>query len=382
MAQLERIIESPAFCNSKRYPRFLRFIVEQTLGGRADLLKERLLAIEVFDRTAEYDPSIDPIVRVAAGEIRKRLAQYYVEHGHENEIRITLEPGSYIPEFHLPASVSIKQNTIAPVTIPKHLSLLLKLRRMLTARGAAGAFTAALAFAILIGLAYRFYGSNPVESFWKPFFRSGDLAPLICIGDRDYLSISNGAAASNSQAHDTIPLGDVEAMNRISSALAHLGKAVVLSDAHSTTYAQLCRQPVILVGGGPNPWTMREMQHLPFPLVRNFRPNVNGILNGRDRSRLLWSVDFNQPVEAMSSQYAVVARFRNPDTGQLTLIAAGVGAAGQIAAGEFLTTPEYLRTFIRHAPHGWQDRNLEIVLETQMINGASGPPRVLASYLW
>ena len=62
-------------------------------------LKERTLGIAVFGREPSYDTSTDPVVRATAGEIRKRIAQYYQESGREHEIRINLSPGSYVPEF-------------------------------------------------------------------------------------------------------------------------------------------------------------------------------------------------------------------------------------------------------------------------------------------
>src|SRR5947208_9289497 len=83
--QLERILESSGFRNSKRYPNLLRHVVERTLAGKAGDLKERTLGIDVFGRDREYDPTTDPVVRVSAGEIRKRIAQYYHEPGHETE---------------------------------------------------------------------------------------------------------------------------------------------------------------------------------------------------------------------------------------------------------------------------------------------------------
>ena len=70
--------------------------------GNVDQLKERTLGIEVFGRELDYDTNIDHIVRSTAGEIRKRIAQYYHEPGHESEIRIDLPSGSYVPEFHWP----------------------------------------------------------------------------------------------------------------------------------------------------------------------------------------------------------------------------------------------------------------------------------------
>src|SRR5258708_4097418 len=94
LEQLERIVRSKHFRNSKRYPAFLRFVVEQTLAGKTEGLKERTLGVDVFARPSHYDTNEDPIVRVTAGEIRKRIAQDYQEPVHEQELRIDLPSGS------------------------------------------------------------------------------------------------------------------------------------------------------------------------------------------------------------------------------------------------------------------------------------------------
>ena len=92
--QLERLLASPLFHSSKRYAQFLRFVVGRTLEGRGHDLKERILGIEVFDRPPDYDTNIDPIVRVTAAEIRKRIEQYYHDPKHGQEIRLFLPSGS------------------------------------------------------------------------------------------------------------------------------------------------------------------------------------------------------------------------------------------------------------------------------------------------
>src|SRR3977135_1103528 len=97
--QLERILASPLFKNSKRYPNLLRYVVERTLDGHNRELKERTLGVEVFAREPEYDTNLDPVVRTTAAEIRKRLAQYYQDPSHEGQLRIDLPLGSYAPEF-------------------------------------------------------------------------------------------------------------------------------------------------------------------------------------------------------------------------------------------------------------------------------------------
>src|SRR6202167_5372552 len=106
--QVERLLQNPYFSHSRRFPMFLRFVVRHTLAGQADAVKERTLGIEIFGRRADYDTASDPIVRVTAAEIRKRIAQYYQDPGHESELRVSLPPGSYIPQFHWPEAA--KQN--------------------------------------------------------------------------------------------------------------------------------------------------------------------------------------------------------------------------------------------------------------------------------
>src|ERR1035438_3617990 len=99
LRELREVLASPHFCNSKRYPALLQYIVENTLAGRSDLLKERTLGVEVFDRPPTYDTNADTVVRYTAGEVRKRLLLYYSEHGSVSNIRISLPAGSYVPEF-------------------------------------------------------------------------------------------------------------------------------------------------------------------------------------------------------------------------------------------------------------------------------------------
>jgi hypothetical protein len=77
----------------------LRYIVERTLDGDHDRLKERTLGIEIFHRDPDYDSNSDPIVRRTAGEVRKRLNQYYQEEGNRTAIRLRLDAGSYQPHF-------------------------------------------------------------------------------------------------------------------------------------------------------------------------------------------------------------------------------------------------------------------------------------------
>jgi len=101
---LERILASDGFARAERMSRFLRFVVEQTLRGRGDQLKEYLIGVEVFDRRESFDPRIDPVVRGEARRLRLKLKEYYDSEGQNDPVRVVLPKGSYVPRFE-PASI-------------------------------------------------------------------------------------------------------------------------------------------------------------------------------------------------------------------------------------------------------------------------------------
>jgi serine/threonine-protein kinase len=96
-AALEPVLASRAFSTSDRLRRFLRFVVEETLAGRADGLKEYTVATEVCDRPADFDPRVDPVVRVEARRLRARLIDYYRTEGVRDRVVFQLPKGGYVP---------------------------------------------------------------------------------------------------------------------------------------------------------------------------------------------------------------------------------------------------------------------------------------------
>jgi adenylate cyclase len=97
--QLARIVDSPRFISSARLCRFLTHIVNRTIRGDLNSLKEFSIAMEVFDRTSKYDPNVDAIVRVEARRLRAKLKEYYEGPGRNDPVLIELRPGSYVPIF-------------------------------------------------------------------------------------------------------------------------------------------------------------------------------------------------------------------------------------------------------------------------------------------
>lgn len=113
-AALERILASRCFEQAARSSSFLRFVVEQTLAGQGDRLKGYTIAVEVFGRPADFDAQSDPLVRVEAGRLRRRLIEYYADEGRDDPVRIELPRGSYsvVSSYHgrhaaEPASASV-----------------------------------------------------------------------------------------------------------------------------------------------------------------------------------------------------------------------------------------------------------------------------------
>src|SRR6202161_1246827 len=105
--QLRRLVAHPLFTNSKRYPVLLTYTVEQTLLGNAGDLKERTIGVEAFGREPSYDVNLDPVVRITAAEVRKRLIQYYYNTDHAGEPVIELPVGSYVPMFRDPVILKV-----------------------------------------------------------------------------------------------------------------------------------------------------------------------------------------------------------------------------------------------------------------------------------
>jgi hypothetical protein len=96
---LKEVIEGDVFKGSHRSGQFLQYIVDQAIAGHFESLKERVIGMELFGRSASYDTGDDAIVRVTASDVRKRLLQHYGRYGATSEYRINLPSGTYIPEI-------------------------------------------------------------------------------------------------------------------------------------------------------------------------------------------------------------------------------------------------------------------------------------------
>lgn len=97
--QLDRVLRSPTFARAPRMRRLLKFLVDETLGGRASGLKEYTIGVSVYGKPADFEPSASAVIRVEMGRLRKLLMQYRVEHGERDPIVLDIPKGSYAPLF-------------------------------------------------------------------------------------------------------------------------------------------------------------------------------------------------------------------------------------------------------------------------------------------
>src|SRR5262245_32108006 len=97
--QLTKILSSASFASSPRMNRFLKYVVDTTLEGKGALIKEYVIALEVFDKPDAYDPREDSTVRTEASKLRARLSRYYENEGQEDPVIISVPKGGYVPAF-------------------------------------------------------------------------------------------------------------------------------------------------------------------------------------------------------------------------------------------------------------------------------------------
>src|SRR4051794_23693030 len=171
---LERVLASAQFHASRKCTRFLRHIVECTLDQQLDRLKERTIGVDVFERDALYDTNQDPIVRGTAGEVRKRLAQYYLASVQPDEVRFSLPAGSYVPEIH------VSPLPLASAPVLAHHTVFSPVPNKVARRGALPVLAVfALLTVVAISLLYR--PEAPLAQFWDPVL-AGKRPILVCIG--------------------------------------------------------------------------------------------------------------------------------------------------------------------------------------------------------
>ena len=379
---LELVLTDPLFNNSKRLPAFLRYVVKEALYGHSEgQIKERTLGIDVFGRLPDYDTNADPVVRMTAGEVRKKLAQYYYAN-HHADIQIEVPLGSYMPRFRCSHPEAAAVPAVAEAAIPAPVATAVVEPVTTTASPSRSFGWAAWSLAVLVVLlgagfvAWRSTArQTSVDRFWNSFTDPSKQVLIV-------LPALSRVPQALPQYHfeaESVAIEDAEVATRVSNELKlrKFNSHLVLASAASLS--DLRSNPFVLIGALDNVWTMRLSQSLPLAFVRSDDRRYGRIVD-RKKPAISWTEDFSIPNAMIPQDYGIIARFTDPTTEQPTVLIAGISAEGTLAAGEAVTTPRYLDMLLKAA--GNPSGGFEAVIETRVIDGRSGPPEIVAMRSW
>ena len=418
---LDDILGSAPFRTSRQCQDLFRYIVEHGLAGSDDSLRERVIGIEVFGRAPDYDTAEDPVVRLRAADVRKRLAQYYQTQKNSTEQwKIEIPTGSYKAQFHRPEGAVSQVASATHVTQPDSDTVVserpeqliantrLGKRKTFWATGAAVLFAAAFA-ALMLTQHTTSPTGTAFDLFWGPLLESSRPV-LVCTGSNSVYVLSPKALEKYKNTHlhrhdaapnletlvpleelrnfggdDFVPvkdayltIGDASATAQISSLLASRHHAYDLRFGGDLSFGDLRQGSAVLIGAFNNSWTLNMTDNLRFVYDSGDTPEMH-VQDRFDTSRSWWP-KFSG--EKDSEDYAIVSRILNSKTGSVLITIAGLRQSGTRAAGDFTTSPELIAELIKQAPKDWSRKNLQVVLHTNVVNDIPGSPTVVAAYYW
>jgi hypothetical protein len=227
---------------------------------------------------------------------------------------------------------------------------------------------------------------------------------LLCVGQRQFLGTSPESEQQNTAdlprpfggpagftasptlftlyylGSQNVALHDAVTLSRLAGTLQARGKPYQIRAQASTSFADLRNRPVVLVGALDNDWTMRLMGQLRFGFERD--QSIYWIKDEKAPGNRGRSVDYSMPYRQLTQDYALISRVLDPTTERMVVVAGGLTGYGTMAAGEFLTSPVYMEEVAKGAPKDWDTKNMQVLIATKVIDGVSGPPRVVDRYFW
>lgn len=420
--QLVDILHSAPFRTSRQCQDLFRFIVEHSLAGSEDSLRERVIGTEVFGRAPDYDTSEDPVVRLRAADVRKRLAQYYQAASHQpGAWKIEIPTGSYRAQFHrtdspspLPLSTA-QQGQVrteapgrdrGPVLLP--LKAAPKRRVLLWTV----LLVALCAIAIVAGMPQArtlFQPKSAFDLFWEPVL-ANSRPVLVCTGSNRVYILSLEARTRYRKSHPLAPdgtpnlealvsqeelknfsgddfvpvmdtyltIGDASATSQITSLFTTRRHAFDLRFGTDLSFGDLREGSAVLIGAFNNSWTLNMTDNLRFVFDAGDSAEMH-VQDRFDPSRSWWPKISGRK---FSEDYAIVSRILDSKSGRVLVTIAGLDQTGTRAAGEFATNPQLVAEFAKQAPKDWNRKNLQIVLHTNVVNDVPGPPAIVAAHYW
>ena len=428
---VKEVIEGDVFKGSHRSGQFLQYIVDQAVAGRFDSLKERVIGMELFGRSASYDTGDDAIVRVTASDVRKRLLQHYGKYGTTSGFRISLPSGSYIPEILRDPLGEVGLSEIAAKPHdPRpslHESALIAdepvvnasaLPHLETIQPKAATWRLPLLFGILlVALNLALWGilwsrSPHVEAArvislpWSALFGSSHAIELITsdpniaviqgitgsevsvsdYANHKYIPVPNKLTPEQDYFCRSVLRGDNSAgvdapiVAKVAALAQTNSKSIDVRTARSIQITDLKSDNNFIFLGSPrsDPWNSLFSDQLDFRFVFDKNSGSEFIRNFHPRPNEQPQYVPTAPGWATGDSYAIMALVKNPDQSGQVLLLAGANEEGTEAAGKFATDLPRLSTELRKcgiAPSG-PLRHFELLLH---LNTMAGTPNNIDS---
>jgi hypothetical protein len=412
---LSSILVSSAFRGSKQSQRLLQYLVDQTLRGHDGMLKERIVGIRVFERNADYNTGDDPVVRVRAADLRKRLAQYYSVEGAEEQVRIEIHPGSYHPIFSFPSSSRnpaartdepawppAAGDAASPSALKPAFAAAMRHPIRLFHKHPASVVAGLCLVALIVAGLMRQMQKSAADMFWEPVLKSPEPAIIFFGTDAvyglsfEFLDNYRGSHPVDQQgreffvdfppgtkidAKDLVPANDRVMVNDFAAAaevitfLNHRDKQFDLRWGHDISPGDLRHAPVILIGAFNNSLTLALTNQLRFQFAGGNQ------IKDRANPRLSWSIVWDAKGNWVDD-YAIISRLVQPKSGATIITAAGIGQEGTQAAGEFLNSPQQIANAVKGLPRDWNHKNMQILLHIRAGVGVPNSVSVESVFLW
>lgn len=376
LEELQTILHSAAFLGSRRSQQFLAYVVENSLAGHSELLKERVIGATLFGRPAAYETGEDSVVRVAAKEVRQRLGRYHASLATPGAVQIDLPLGSYTPVFQFP-----------PFPQPLAAVRTRRFPRWYFWAGLAVGLGVALSVWGVRGLRETFLPSS-LDRFWSPLVKAPSPV-LICVGGSSRASADDllerpmftGGTGKTDYSIQLVSPSVTGVTVQLSSFLGRRGKSSLMRTVEAVSFTDVRESPSVLVGAFSNQWTIQMTKELRYVFGRVRGENWS--IREQAAPFRSWTLLDQSLLKAPQDRdYALITRFFEKGTGQPLVAFGGINAAGTKAAAECITSSECIDAAVVNAPRDWEHKNMQIVLSAKVVAGAPGAPEVLAVYFW
>ena len=322
LEHLDGVLKSPLFVPSKRSQEFLRYVVLETLEGRGDSIKERNIAKEVFGKGDNFESAEYSLVRVKAGEIRKRLSDYYQSTPGDG-LKIELPLGSYVPHIFIDTEAAVP----APAADKPAVSASKQFNRRRFAWMLGGS-AAVLGTASLATL-YR-PRPEPLELLWRPIL--SNKAPLVI-----FLPIMND---KDGELTEWTGMGPTAAVAQAAGFLTKHNHPYSLRFGQDRTFSQLREGPSLMLGEFGSGWSLRMTRDLRFAPFANDDLSERGFVDRQTKQT--WRPEKRAQEPYVDMDYGIACRLFDQASRQIVLLAVGSRTFGTEGAASVLFDPDYI----------------------------------------